>query len=244
MKSTTESKKKNSVSADEIKRLMDDSLLNQFEHNKAKHMSECLAMEQAIQIDFSDVSAARSFQPSDILSTSFNDTLLGAPLNHPFQTTDLLHVSRAPLFTPRECEAIIHEAEQHALASGGWQTARHYSHRTTDIPLAALPAASAWLRTALPAALLPMIAAAFPAAVPDPRALRAFDLFVVKYDAGPGGQPALRVHRSTLPIHNLSIYLSVCLSVCLSIYVSISYPYLSIFLPTYLPTYLSIYLHI
>ena len=111
---------------------MDDDLAKQFEYNKAKHLSECLAMEKSMQIDFNDINAARPFKKSDIISTSFSDTLLGAPMNHPFQTTELLHISRAPLFTPPECEAIIREAKQHALAAGGWQTARHYSHRTTD----------------------------------------------------------------------------------------------------------------
>ena len=42
-----------------------------------------------------------------------------------------------------------------------------------------------------------MVAACFPGAVGDPRALRIFDVFVVKYDAGPGGQAALRVHRDS-----------------------------------------------
>ena len=189
--------KKTLVSSDEMRKLTDDELTMQFLYNKEKHLSECLAMEKAMDIDYTGVSSIRSFEKSDIISTSFNDTLLGEPMNHPFETTELIHVSRAPLFTPEECEAIILEAEQHALSAGGWQTARHYSHRTTDVPLSALPAASAWLRRALPATLLPMVAACFPQTVPDPRALRAFDLFVVKYDAGPGGQTALRVHRDS-----------------------------------------------
>ena len=190
-------KKHSSVSADDLKKLMDDNLNNQLLYNQERHDAECLAMEKAIGIDSNEYIVPFKFDASDFTSTTFSETLLGEAPNQPFGSPRLLHVSKGPLFSKEECDAVILEAEQQALARGGWQTERHYSHRTTDLPLSALPATAAWLRAALPTKLFPMVAACFPGAVGDPRALRIFDVFVVKYDAGPGGQAALRVHRDS-----------------------------------------------
>ena len=78
---------------------------------------------------------------------------------------------------------------------GGWTSKRHFNHPTQDIPLAELPRTRHFLNTdGLPKRIYPMLGQAFKESLPNWRALRVADAFVVKYDAA-NGQKALAKHR-------------------------------------------------
>lgn len=106
----------------------------------------------------------------------------------------LIHTTVEPLFSAEECQRIIDEAEAWALECGGWTSKRHFNHPTTDIPLAELPGTAEFLNVdALPHRIYPLLGQAF-ASLPNWRALRVADAFVVKYDAAKG-QTWLSPHR-------------------------------------------------
>jgi len=107
--------------------------------------------------------------------------------------------ARLAALHPRDCRAVIAEAEARAAGCGGWGTLRHVTVPTTDIPLLALPAALRLFNDAMRDAIAPAAAAAFPrrlaAAAGGGRArLRVHDAFVVRYEAE-GGQAWLPPHR-------------------------------------------------
>ena len=107
----------------------------------------------------------------------------------------LVHATAEPLLTKEECDAIIAESEEWAEREGGWTSKRHFNHPTTDIPLAELPRTREFLNTdALPSRIYPMLGHAFENSLPNWRALRVADAFVVKYNAT-GGQTSLSPHR-------------------------------------------------
>ena len=107
----------------------------------------------------------------------------------------LMHATAEPLLTKEECDAIIAESEEWAEREGGWTSKRHFNHPTTDIPLAELPRTREFLNTdALPSRIYPMLGHAFENSLPNWRALRVADAFVVKYNAT-GGQTSLSPHR-------------------------------------------------
>ena len=120
------------------------------------------------------------------------------PLNSAVEGPDgghLIHTSGEPLFTPAECQYIIDESEEWASLEGGWTSKRHFNHPTQDIPLAELPRTRHFLNTdGLPKRIYPMLGQAFKESLPNWRALRVADAFVVKYDAA-NGQKALAKHR-------------------------------------------------
>ena len=108
---------------------------------------------------------------------------------------NLIHTTSSPLFTAEECNAIIEEAEQWASRAGGWTSTRHFNHPTIDIPLTELPRTRQFLNSdGLPLRIYPMLGYAFANALPNWRALRVADAFIVKYDAA-GGQTHLKPHR-------------------------------------------------
>ena len=107
----------------------------------------------------------------------------------------LVHATAEPLLTKEECDAIIAESEEWAEREGGWTSKRHFNHPTTDIPLAELPRTREFLNTdALPSRIYPMLGHAFENSLPNWRALRVADAFVVKYNAT-AGQSFLKPHR-------------------------------------------------
>ena len=107
---------------------------------------------------------------------------------------NLIHISAEALVRLDESEAVIAESEQWAHAAGGWTSKRHFNHPTTDIPLAELPATREWFNDWCLREGYPFLAASFGEALPNPRALRVADAFVVKYNAS-GGQTSLSTHR-------------------------------------------------
>ena len=108
--------------------------------------------------------------------------------------------SRQPLVDSATCDHIVAECEAIAAARGGWTTARHASHPTTDVPVQQLPQTLRWLRERLlPEIAWPFIAHAFDFALRDGGgdardAIRVSEAFVVKYNAS-SGQRELRPHR-------------------------------------------------
>ena len=112
----------------------------------------------------------------------------------PLGEMHLVHESTAPLVTEEECAAVVQESEEWARGRGGWTSTRHFNHPTTDIPLQELPRTRAWFNGACLDRLYPFLAASFADALPNPRALRVADAFVVKYNAS-GGQTFLAPHR-------------------------------------------------
>ena len=135
----------------------------------------------------------------------------------------LVHTTAEPLVTLEECDAIVDESEvatgsialcpppfrllpltvaasvafvqEWATRAGGWTSTRHFNHPTIDIPLSELPRTRALLNErVLPERIYPMLGQAFENSLPNWRALRVADAFVVKYDAA-GGQTKLAPHR-------------------------------------------------
>lgn len=107
----------------------------------------------------------------------------------------LVHSTLEPLLTAQECGYIIEEAEAWAEREGGWTSKRHFNHPTTDIPLAELPLTRQFLNEdCLPKRIYPLLGEAFAAYLPNWRALRVADAFVVKYNHA-GGQTQLAPHR-------------------------------------------------
>jgi hypothetical protein len=107
----------------------------------------------------------------------------------------LVHTTAEPLLSAQECEYIIGEAEEWAARAGGWTSKRHFNHPTTDIPLAELPLTRWFLNSdALPNRIYPLLGHAFESSLPNWRALRVADAFIVKYNAS-GGQTFLSKHR-------------------------------------------------
>ena len=93
----------------------------------------------------------------------------------------LVHTTATPLLTPLECEYIVGESEEWAARQGGWTSNRHFNHPTTDIPLAELPLTRELLNTdVLPTRIYPMLGQAFANSLPNWRALRVADAFIVK----------------------------------------------------------------
>lgn len=110
------------------------------------------------------------------------------------QPLQLVHQSAVPLFSAEECAAVVSESESVSVQMGGWTSQRHFNHPTTDIPMARLPRTRKWLNTALQDRIYPFLGSCFEDALPDKRALRVADAFVVKYNAS-GGQTFLSPHR-------------------------------------------------
>jgi len=107
----------------------------------------------------------------------------------------LVHSSAEPIFSALECAYMVGEAEEWAARAGGWTSKRHFNHPTTDIPLAELPLTRQFLNMdGLPSRIYPLLANAFEGSLPNWRALRVADAFVVKYNAS-GGQTHLSPHR-------------------------------------------------
>ena len=94
-----------------------------------------------------------------------------------------------PLFTVRECQAVIDAAEAHAGSCGGWTTTRHHAVPTTDVPIHAVPALRTWFNRALRTRLAPLLELHFSI---NAAAVRVHDAFLVKYAAG--GQAHLPMH--------------------------------------------------
>ena len=93
----------------------------------------------------------------------------------------LIHTSTEPLLTALECQYIVDESEEWATREGGWTSKRHFNHPTTDIPLAELPPTRELLnREVLPNRIYPMLGQAFQNSLPNWRALRVADAFIVK----------------------------------------------------------------
>ena len=113
--------------------------------------------------------------------------------HRPFRKLNLLEPG-----TPLTCACVQispRQSEEWAMREGGWTSQRHFNHPTTDIPLAELPRTRAMLNQAvLPSRIYPMLGQAFSNSLPNWRALRVADAFVVKYNAT-GGQTFLKPHR-------------------------------------------------
>jgi len=135
-------------------------------------------------------SAMRSFAPAEVISWG---SLL-PPGESNFEPLYLVHESAGPLFTQEECDAVIAESEAVSEAMGGWTSKRHFNHPTIDIPLQELPQSRAWFNEVSLRTLYPFLGSCFEGALPNPRALRVADAFVVKYNAS-GGQTFLSPHR-------------------------------------------------
>ena len=115
----------------------------------------------------------------------------GQPNGQPIHHHPMAAIRTLPLLDATQCEAAIDEAEAYARARGGWQTDRHVSYPTTDIPIRHLPA----LQAVWDSHIFPTFAAAYRRSLQLPASaeVRPLDVFVVKYDAA--GQTELAVHR-------------------------------------------------
>ena len=91
-----------------------------------------------------------------------------------------------------DCVNLIHLAEAHARAQGGWSTNRHKHHPTTDIAVSECTALQATLAPIINDIVLPTMATHYGF---SSNALSMRDLFVVKYEAGHSTQDRLRPHR-------------------------------------------------
>ena len=167
----------------------------QAQANSDLHAKECQRMQEEVMCANIDGKQPNSYNAGDFESLSLSSTLIGEVNNGPFMSNKLIHYTKKPLFSAQECDDIVAEAEEHAKRLGGWSTARHYSHPTTDIRITDLPRAKVWFAENLRTKLFPAIAACFPNLVKEPEALRIFDVFVVKYNAE--RQSYLKVHRDS-----------------------------------------------
>ena len=111
----------------------------------------------------------------------------------PYSDGYLIHKTKKQVFTKKECDDIVAEAEYVASMSE-WTKNRHGNYPTTDLPLVDLPETLKFLRWALVERIYPMLQAQYGMFLPDPTKLRLADGFVVKYDAA-GGQRELKPHR-------------------------------------------------
>ena len=112
-----------------------------------------------------------------------------APLDEAAKTVHVL----ANFLSPDECAAVVAGAEAHAAARGGWTSARHAAHATTDVPAGDVPGVADWIFAAARTRLLPRLEEVF--GLED--ALIVDDLFVAKYDAD--GQRELPEHEDGSP---------------------------------------------
>ena len=87
-----------------------------------------------------------------------------------------------------ECGKLVAAAEAH----GGWGRARHKEAATVDIEASRVPVLNEWVAGALHRTLLPSLAQLYGIAA---HRLVAREVFVVRYDAAPGGQRSLPLHR-------------------------------------------------
>jgi hypothetical protein len=71
-----------------------------------------------------------------------------------------IHVTPGALL-PAECAAFVAAAEARALASGGWQRARHRRHATTDVDCRADPCLHLLVDAFLERTLIPLLSACF-----------------------------------------------------------------------------------
>ena len=103
-------------------------------------------------------------------------------------------VRAVPLLDREQCEAAVAEAEAYAsTATGGWQTDRHLSYATTDIPIRKLPQLErVWNTTVFPAV---EAEARERFGLGEGGRVVPLDVFVVKYSATEGEQSELAVHR-------------------------------------------------
>lgn len=90
-----------------------------------------------------------------------------------------------------ECARVVDSATAHAASRGGWTSARHAAHPTTDVDVKHVEDLE-WLSTKLSTDLLPTMSGAF-----DIGDLVIADLFVAKYDAQ--GQRDLPEHEDGSP---------------------------------------------
>jgi hypothetical protein len=128
----------------------------------------------------------------------------------PFGVADMARVSRQPLFTAAECEAVIAEAEAEPRWREAGRIAFYARKAGSTRQLESLPAACAWFGDQFDQVLIPAIASAFPLALQDAE-LRVADARLVKYNAS-AGQIALGVHRdgptltATIALNPLACY--------------------------------------
>jgi hypothetical protein len=69
-----------------------------------------------------------AFAAEDFASCLGDDKLKGMG----GQTYKLVHVSKRPLFSRHECQAVIDECEEHARRAQGWNTKRHFGGLVMD----------------------------------------------------------------------------------------------------------------
>ena len=91
---------------------------------------------------------------------------------------------------PATCALIIREAEAHAEAAGGWETARHDAYPTTDFDTAEVPRLRFPVANLVYREIVPRMAARYRL---DPLKLGIGEVFVAKYQAR-AGQRALAAH--------------------------------------------------
>eukprot|EP00746_Dinoflagellata_sp_MGD_P060994 gnl/MRDRNA2_/MRDRNA2_25847_c0_seq1.p1 gnl/MRDRNA2_/MRDRNA2_25847_c0~~gnl/MRDRNA2_/MRDRNA2_25847_c0_seq1.p1 ORF type:complete len:437 (-),score=85.25 gnl/MRDRNA2_/MRDRNA2_25847_c0_seq1:156-1466(-) len=89
-------------------------------------------------------------------------------------------ISPKEVLSSEECQLIIADAEAHASLNGGWESARHEAHATTDLAVDDVPALAAWLPQVIKDKLLTQFETAFAL---DAESLYIDDMFVAKYEA-------------------------------------------------------------
>lgn len=133
--------------------------------------------------------------PLDPLAPEDCWTLRKAPASSPA----LIFLSKQPLLSTETCAWCVAEAEEFALLSGGWTTARHYAVPTTDIPLHSLPRVLGWLKDLVYGRLQNCLRRLFfPKARPDTVGVCIHDAFIVKYSHDALGEGSSQTH---LPLH-------------------------------------------
>ena len=121
-----------------------------------------------------------------------------------FQTIsiDEIYLTTNSAISPSACSSWIKTAEAHATNRGGWDTDRHKSVATTDLPIHEIPSVLREWNLIFGQIIGPFIQERF--RVDGDTNLRVHDAFIVKYDASDG--------QCQLPVHTDQGHFSITLS--------------------------------
>jgi len=101
------------------------------------------------------------------------------PANFPVGS-DVIHVSKEPIFSAAECDELIQLAE---LEGEGLPSTKSGKYQIGKAWIKDMPGVLAWFNKALSSQLFPTLSALFPELLPDASTLRAHSVAVLKYNA-------------------------------------------------------------
>ena len=97
-----------------------------------------------------------------------------------FAERDVIYVSKAPFFSPAECEDIIRLAE---LEGDGLPSTKSGKYQIGKAWIKDMPSVRAWFNKALSHQLFPTLSKLFPELLPEAKELRAHSVAILKYNA-------------------------------------------------------------